>query len=202
MAAAKKAQPGKAVKSKKRAKSIVKTDDGVTSSLSTRFESQQRELIEEAAGSLNISPAKLIREAAVRRAVDVLNASSGSRGRLRVLAREVVRQIMNPSVKYKRPKGEFREMGAAETVVKSFMQPQILDQEPPDDWPISNVDEATIEAVRPDDKCIEEIESAFASCPTEFSAMILEALSTFWRGESYTPKVKIDGLFGSEEAEK
>ncbi|NOX60183.1 MAG: hypothetical protein GXP29_15170 [Planctomycetes bacterium] len=202
MAARKKLHPGKNVKKRKTAKQP--DDDGGSSSYSTRFEPQQRELVEEAAGSLNISPAKLIREAAVRRAADVLNADSGSRGRLRVLARAVVCQIMNPSVKYQRSlKGSIPEMRATETVEKSYLQPQMIDEEPPDDWySSSDVNESTIQAVRPDDKSIGEIESAFASCPTEFSAMILEALSTWWRGESYTPKVQMETLLNSEETDK
>jgi uncharacterized protein (DUF1778 family) len=54
-----------------------------TATYSTRFDAHQRELIDEAVRLTRSSPAQLIRDASVRRAADVVNASGGTRRRCR-----------------------------------------------------------------------------------------------------------------------
>jgi uncharacterized protein (DUF1778 family) len=67
-----------------------------TTTISTRLTTQHRELIEKAAGIANVSPAKFIRQAAVDRAADVINADGDSVAALRRLAQLVVEQLQNP----------------------------------------------------------------------------------------------------------
>lgn len=64
--------------------------------VSARMSAQQKELVERASEILGWSPAKLVREAAVRRAVDVINASDRAEIQLRALAARLVSQIVNP----------------------------------------------------------------------------------------------------------
>jgi len=69
-----------------------------STTISTRMTAQHRELIEKAAAIANVSPAKFIRQAAVDRAVDVINADGDSVAALRRLAQVVVEQLQNPTI--------------------------------------------------------------------------------------------------------
>lgn len=61
---------------------------------STRFTPEQRATIDQACGILNWSPAKFIRDASIRRAADVINASGPAQHRLGQLAYLVVKQLL------------------------------------------------------------------------------------------------------------
>src|SRR5688500_5318326 len=69
-----------------------------STTLSTRFTARQREILEQAAGVLNCSPAKLIREATLQRAADVVNASGRANATLRRLAHKALQPMVNPLV--------------------------------------------------------------------------------------------------------
>lgn len=75
---------------------IAPATDAGTIAYSTRFDDKQRALIEDAARVLNWAPAKLIREAAVRRAADIVNGSGDAELVLRTLASRVLDHLLDP----------------------------------------------------------------------------------------------------------
>ncbi len=70
-----------------------------TTSFSTRFTQPQRKVVEDAAKILGCSAAKLIREAAVVKAADVVNAHGLPSDRMRRLAELLVAQVRQPRIR-------------------------------------------------------------------------------------------------------
>jgi uncharacterized protein (DUF1778 family) len=70
-----------------------KSDKADTTTVSTRFDDKQKELLEEAAKAADCTVAKFVRDAALQKAVAVVNASGPSEVRLRQLAEKLVNHI-------------------------------------------------------------------------------------------------------------
>lgn len=64
--------------------------------MSTRLTTEQKELIDRAAQTLGWSASKLIRDSAIRRAIDIVNASEEAELQLRALAQTFVEQVVRP----------------------------------------------------------------------------------------------------------
>jgi uncharacterized protein (DUF1778 family) len=70
-----------------------KNDKDDTTTVSTRFDDKQKELLEDAATAANCTVSKFVRDAALQKAVAVLNASGASEVRLRQLAKMLVSHL-------------------------------------------------------------------------------------------------------------
>src|SRR5690349_14814382 len=90
-------------------KHMAVTPDADSVTLSARFTPKQREVLEQAAAILNCKPAKLIREASLQRAADVVNASGHAGTTLRTLARKALQPMINPLLEC-RWRGRSREI--------------------------------------------------------------------------------------------
>lgn len=157
------------------AKSAIPDDSG-TASYATRLTPEQRAVIDRAAGEVGWSPAKFIREAAVSRAVDVVNASGASRPALRILAATALQQMMGLMLDAQRV-AELKRQGALE---------MIEDHEP----------------MRPATSAeLHQIKEAMATSGTEFLRMMLEQWDSVMSGAtSYAPKVSAANLLkGGDE---
>ena len=161
-----------------------------TSTYSTRFDARQRELIEQAAELKQWSPAKLIREAAISRAADIVNASGSSSPTLRHLARLVAKQLDSPTVVYTTWSGEI-----------GVEVPRIDLDAPVDDPRLADFNAKFAVANRPSPDDQDQIQTALQTCGESFIQMILEAWQALETGGNvYKPKVVLGDLSDETEA--
>ena len=182
----------------KKSKKKSTTNKGTTASVSTRFSSKERDIIERAANLRNWSPAKLIHEATIRRAADIINASEGQELALALLAREVVRQIVNPDLEIEWKNHDFcPEESDPDFHWGDGRQWTIYQGE---DCFKGRVDGGDIEifgfkgnALKVETR--EQIKAALDTCPTEFADMILNHLQNEFLGdEGYRPVINVKEL--------
>jgi hypothetical protein len=172
--------------------------------LSTRFTSKQKAAIEQAAAIVNCTPAKLVREASLRRAADVINASGNARNPLRELAKRTLHYVVNPRV-------EIRWISEIEG------QPDEIEFMTVRHWESLDVDELQADYQhhqsrgytgprvihqRPDAAEVRQIQTAIRSCPSEFVALMLEQWDDVESGgQQYKPQVDVDELLSGESEE-
>lgn len=134
---------------------------GVT--LSTRVDRRQREVIERAAKAVDCSPGKFVRDAAVQRAADVLNASGGAEAQLRELARRLVGHCFHFRIVQKGEKGK----ACLESGLYEPWQPDVetraADERLDADW-----------LTRQNTDAVAAIRRALETAPTEFVRFFLE----------------------------
>lgn len=185
-------------------KKDVPVDRGAESvSYSTRFDPEQREVVEAAAKKMNWKPAKLIREASVGRAVDILNACEpADRRRLRELVGVVLCQILDPKYSVRWYYRDDPDQDGV-TRIYSYRNPHHDDQEfSQEDWAMG------MTPTRPSESDIMQIREALRTCGTEFLRMLLDEWHSFEpSGACYKPKVDPGRLLGglpsgAETAEK
>jgi hypothetical protein len=168
-----------------------------STSFSTRFDAEQRELVEAAAKKLNWKPAKLIREASVARAVDIVNASdSADRRRLRELVEVVLRQLIDPTCSVGWFYPEDPDQPVAMRTYSYRNQPandeRFQADNPHDRWSISY---CSVE--RPLEVDLMQVREAFRTCGTEFVRMLLDDWRSFETGgRGYKPKLDPGRLLG------
>ncbi|MBB6431378.1 uncharacterized protein (DUF1778 family) [Algisphaera agarilytica] len=175
-----------------------------TASYSTRFSPQQRDVIDEAAKLSGCSAAKFIREAAVARATDTVNASEEAGAVLKRLAALVVEQLQNPGVR------EFWHDGPPEvtnTVKEEWRWDSFAGE---DGYVERRYREETLvqagfrkEDVQPlylADEDLSQIELALDCAGTEFVGMLLDAWKKPRRNQiAFAPRIRKSNLAGTEE---
>jgi uncharacterized protein (DUF1778 family) len=153
------------------------SESASTASYSTRFDQRQRDLIEAAAKEKQWSPAQLIREAAVSRAADILNASGTQSFALRKLAKIVSEQLLAPGFERRNASGKW------ETVKYS---PPSEDQHPDFEGD-----------ALPYEDDLPQIRQALKTCGMTFGRLILEAMDGVdSSGLRYSPAVDPSELLG------
>ena len=167
-----------------------RTATSSTSTYSTRFDALQRELIEQAAELKQWSPAKLIRDSAISRAADIVNASGDSASWLRHLARLVAKQLVKPTLVFTDP------IDAGVVEVDEIDLDKLMN-----DWCAYATNADFVLANRPSPADQDQIQTALQTCGESFIQMILEA----WRaletgGDVYKPKVVLGDLSDETEA--
>lgn len=178
-----------------------------TTSYSTRFDTQQREIIEQAADVLGCSAAKLIRDSAVTRSVDVMNAQGGARDSLRRLASRLIRQVFNPEVELDREIGHSpvddprKDMGVESVRIDRNTARSWGNQDEfmPEHLQKSNRVRA-VRVLRPDDNELRQMKDAFETTGTEFIKLLLEHWGEARAGaQEYQPAIKPHSLLGMAE---
>lgn len=161
-----------------------------TLTYSTRFDDRQRELIDQAAKLKQWSPAKLIREAAISRAADIVNASGSSSPTLRHLARLVAKQLVKPTcIVINEPDGTTSEVPEIDL--------DLLRDHPGEYWSQAMI----VRANRPSQEDQDQIQAALLTCGESFIQMILEAWQALdTGGDVYKPKVVLGDLSDETEA--
>ncbi len=177
------------------------TIDSDSTTLSTRFTAKQREVLEQAAVILNCSPAKLIREAALERSVDVINASGNAGTTLRSLAEKALRQLINPVVELRWPAlgpgfesvietMRMRDWDTLDTIEQQSIAESHRDEE---------VGSLQVKPVILDSSDAHQIHSALQTCPTEFVRMMLQQWEAVEHGgQHYQPKLSAKDLMAAE----
>ncbi len=161
-----------------------------TSTYSTRFDARQRELIEQAAEIKKWSPAKLIRESAISRAADIVNASGDSASWLRHLARLVAKQLVKPTLVFTDP------VDAGVVEVEEIDLDKLMSDRCAY---ATNADFVLANRPSPDDQ--DQIQTALQTCGESFIQMILEAWQALETGgDVYKPKVILGDLSDETEA--
>jgi len=173
-------------------KAVETVEDG-SSTLSTRFEPKQRELIEAAARLMGWSPAKLLRDAAVQRAADIVNSAGSMEHRLYSLAGQLLKQLFNPEVEYSVLDEELKRLDRR-TV--AFNSDGIRDREQPDDV---TTDVYDIHPLRPHNGDLRQMRAAFESSGTRLVEMLLQRWDLMnGQDNEYKPKVSVKELLGGE----
>ena len=183
-------------------------NEGGSTSYSTRFDPRHRELIEEAAKLLNVTPAKLIRESAVARAAHVVNAAGNARYHLRQIAVAVADQILNPSVEYDEVKyGELSDNPSSQCVRLDYydsgrMADRIAEEEAARQAPFEGLTVTSIRPVRPHGAVLDQIKSALETSGTEFLKLLLDEWNARQSSSTkYEPRVKPESLIGGDEGD-
>lgn len=165
-----------------------KPDEPKSESYSTRFDAKQRELIEQAAAIAGCSPAKLIREATVRRAADIVNSEEGVQ--LRALATSFLAPVLKPTVVLEcySGHGEIEENTWEYTTHHQWSADDVkLGDE------VSDVLGGKVEV--PDYRVRAQIKTAMKACGSRFVEILLEQWAAIERGGTeYKPKVNADEL--------
>lgn len=165
--------------------------------LSTRVTAHQRGLIDRAAEVANQTPAKFVREAAVDRAVDVINAAGDSTAALRQLARVVVEQLRNPRIVEKwaddgpHPQDD-PDPDCVEIPWVNLQSDELREHLAHEYYCRRQDGQVCIatEPKRPPSSQLDQIELAFKMSGTEFTKMIVELWRTAMHdGSNFTPKV-------------
>jgi hypothetical protein len=150
---------------------------------------------------LNCSPAKLIREAALERSVDVINASGNPGTTLRSLAEKALQQLINPVVELRWPAAG----PGVDTIVETMRLKDWENLDPGEQQQIAEkymdeeVGRLQVKPVLMNSSDIHQIHSAFRTCPTEFVKIMLE----YWEGvehggQCYQPKLSVRDLMRGE----
>ncbi len=160
-----------------KAKKVKKAKKAETSTVGTRFESRQREVVEQAAEIAGCSPARFIRDAAIERALSVVNASGPSEFRIRKLAAMLVDHLLRATVG-EESDGEHTRQG-----VQSAL------------YYVPNPAEGSNAGSGVDWQALREIREALNTCGTAFVRMLLDE----WGGqgvqaEAYKPKIKPEDI--------
>lgn len=170
-----------------------------TTTLSTRFTAKQREVLEQAATILNCRSAKLIREATLQRAADVINASGHAGVTLRALAHKALQPMVNPLVEIR---WKFPHPEDSDTVEEMSLESwEALSEEEQRDLASREPGSHSMEVrpVRPDPNEVRQIRMALKTCPTEFARMMVEQWESVESGgQRYQPKITAAELLGGE----
>jgi uncharacterized protein (DUF1778 family) len=154
---------------------------------SLRLEPKQRAVIEKAAGVSDVPLAKFVRDAAVSRAVELLNSSGQRETQLRDLARRVVDHLFN--VKPVKAEGELHvESGLWESRFEKFPDGPLRSVET-GEWADGVLINQQIPAIK------DALRVAFDSAGREFVRLILEQWDGWGKeGFEYEPLVNRNEL--------
>lgn len=173
-------------------------------SYSTRLTPQQRRVIDEAATQSGCSAAKFIRESAVSRAVEVLNAGEDSHSVLRRLAALVSEQLHNPGIREHWRQGPHDEEGTTDADWRwdSLTGYDRGAEKRHNDEMLSHAG-FTLDSVMPlrlPDNDLGEIRKALDHAGSEFLKMLLETWDNPRRNDvSFEPKLSKRGLLTDDE---
>jgi len=176
-----------------------------TSTYSSRFDAKQRDLIELAAAKSNWSPAKFIREAALRRAVDVLNADGRAEARLRDLARSLVQHLFNPTVdldivvehEFSTEEWGTRKLTVSRHASEQPSQPDL----PPCEDTYGELRRATPN--RPHDSELKQMKLAMETSGTRFIELLLQQWDGWGKEDlEYEPRISLAEVTGGSDVEK
>ncbi len=177
-------------------------DDAGTTSYSTRFNPAQREVIEAGAKMLGWSPARLIREAAVTRAVHLVNGGGVSGLRLRELAKWIRNQVRDPSVEFVRERfNEYTQEPERETVRLSCEQlRKQRSEETPSGIAENSVEERSINMIRAGKEEANQIKEALETGGTELVRLLLEEWEACDVDDGvYEARVRPESVLGGDE---
>lgn len=173
-------------------------------SYSTRFTPQQRQAIDDAAAQSGCSTAKFIRESAVARAVEVLNAGEDSQAVLRRLAALVSEQLHNPGIREHWRQGPHEEEGTTDVEwrwdgltgydrgAEKRHNDEMLDQ--------AGFRLDSVMPLRLSDEDLAEIRKALDHAGGEFLKMLLETWDNPRRNHvSFEPKLSKRGLLTDDD---
>jgi uncharacterized protein (DUF1778 family) len=136
-----------------------------TVTVGTRFDDNQKELLERAAKAANCTVAKLVRDAALQKAVAVVNSSGASEIRLRQLAEMLANHLSKAEIEI-RGEGLVWDSTITALVVKSPLYEEV---------PAETKDGSMfLSKVNP--KLEDEIKEATRTCGPEFARFFKEAL--------------------------
>lgn len=137
--------------------------------VSVRFSPDERSVIDDAAREVGQSVARLVQDAAVKRAYDVLNAGA-AKDRLPALAREWAQRIVDPSVVLT---GIFLDGPYSNTFHSSEGIVPLWSEDTPEDHPLS------LCITKPTAVEIGELELALENAATEFTVLLHQELVNF-----------------------
>lgn len=163
---------------------------------STRVTPEQRQVIDDAASLSNCTSAKFIREAAVSRAVHVVNAHGPAKIALRRLASIAAKQLVNPSVELD-IRHHHRGEESDEKLIIDYREAFRRDDEDPMS---GTVMKAT--PLRPHQSDLGDIRNALETCGTEFVRLILEQwMLAESETHRYQPARRVDDLLAGGDGE-
>jgi uncharacterized protein (DUF1778 family) len=151
-----------------------------TVTVGTRLEPKQKELVDEAARLSDCTPAKFIRDAALQRAVAVVNSSGPSEIRLRQLAGMLVKHIYAIEAYAVRDDEDF--------ILGCVVQSPLYGKKTPD-----GPQDAPIFVYEVIQELAGEIKEATRTCGSEFARFFKEAMFAENRGRvTYKPELNPD----------
>jgi len=163
-----------------------------TTAYGTRLTARQRQLIEEAAQVLDCSSAKFIRDAAVRRAADVVNASGEARTQLKALTLKLLDHILNPEV------AKLGKEGGCTAVKSALYHPGLatkanvvsMGEDPNEEW---------VERGQ-DYKSLRQVREVLETCGTEFIQVFLAEWEEYGKGVGdYSAKIRVSEILSGSE---
>lgn len=145
-----------------------------TTTLTARFSTEERELVERAAELRKWSAAQLLRDAAVRRATDIINSSQRNRTRLERLAATFRTRLLNPTLE-----SEYADMSAEAQILRAQIE---LAEKSGDDYDPSYDEYANANSLKTrvtplHQDYLDQLLTALRTCPTEFAVILAEQLS-------------------------
>lgn len=161
-------------------------------SYSTRFEPTHQELVEQACRILKWTPAKFIRDAAVRRAAEIVNADGPARNRLAALAGRVLAHLTGKGgLRAERTVGPAQITEVNEHVADEWEVVAV-----PDIFEYSGDDDYATLTPRPiESQLSRELKLVLRDCPGEFGKLLLEQWELSEAGDgTFVPKVNVESL--------
>ncbi|HEV2292310.1 MAG TPA: hypothetical protein VGR35_00545 [Tepidisphaeraceae bacterium] len=142
---------------------------------------------------LSWSPAKFIRDAAVRRAADVVNASGGAETKLQSLASILLSHVFNPRVQVTKLDDPY---DPSTQNVRVLSRDEALASRTQREFPDESYGEVSdLAPQRPHDGDLAQIRRALESGGTRFLEILLQQWDNWARGESeYAPTVSAQEL--------
>ena len=137
--------------------------------VSVRFSPDERSVIDDAAREVGQSVARLVQDAAVKRAYDVLNAGA-AKDRLPALAREWAQRIVDPSAVVT---GSNDDQSYSNLIHSSKGNVPLWSEDTPEDQP------QYLRITQPTGDEISELKSALENAATEFTVLLHQALVNF-----------------------
>lgn len=146
-----------------------------STTLTARFTTEERELVERAAELRKWSAGQLVRDAAVRRAADIINSSQRNRTRLERLAAHFRTRLLNPALE-----SEYADMSAQAQRLRAEIEFAEKsgdgDYDPSyDEYANANALTTRVTPLHQDD--LDQLLTALRTCPTEFAVILAEQLS-------------------------
>jgi uncharacterized protein (DUF1778 family) len=137
--------------------------------VSVRFSPDERSVIDDAAREVGQSVARLVQDAAVKRAYDVLNAGA-AKDRLPALAREWAQRIVDPSAVVT---GSFDDEPYSNLIHSSNGSLPLCSEDTPEDHP------EFLSITKPTGEEIRELELALENAATEFTVLLHQEIVNF-----------------------
>ena len=151
---------------------------------SIRLNSKQKELVDNAAKIHKSSVSRFICDAAISKAVEIVNVHNSKRA-LHKLAEQLAEHILNPKIIKADDDSEQLFLRSEFCKIEKVEDSIVLDNAPEEELPFFRI--------KRNDFVINQLKSAFNSCPAELGKIILEKLENYWQDtKGYTPTHSLD----------